>query len=247
MNRTLLLAISLLMLCPLSAHSQAYNDHNLQNPILMERLTKVDPTTTERPGTPVPARKTGKAWLTESFQETIFLLETMETTRTYLSVYDIEQDAFFLKDQDSIFLLPGEKIHSFITFVPEKNQHVYYLTARKFQDGNGEPLTGFLEVLVDGRLPLVRRTELLLKAPTYHVALGTGRRDYQLETQDRLFYITNHRALRLPRASKIAMLFGSDERFIQQFIKINRIDLSQEANLIEVFRYYNQLGQDKQE
>jgi hypothetical protein len=96
-------------------------------------------------------------------------------------------------------------------------------------------MIGFLQVLSDGPLPLLKGTELTILTPDFNIALNVGRVDYNISRKEHLYYVDGEAAMVLPSKKKIPAIFGKHAAFMLEFIKNNDLDLNNEVHVVEYF------------
>jgi hypothetical protein len=209
--------------------------------MLLERLSGASATSAPLTGTSLPpAEVVGDAFLIESFAPATFLLMNDKTTPAYDTKYDIQRDVFYYKLDEKIYVLTGDQVKSFFWFNPEVKQQETFVNKRDFETAAGTVLPGFLQVLADGSLPLLKGTNITILDPNYNFSRAIGRQDYSVVKKTQLYYVEDGIVNALPERDKVMALFALEHRAaIMKFIEHNDFRLSEESELTEVFKYYN--------
>jgi hypothetical protein len=188
-----------------------------------------------------PGKVVGNSYLNADWKRTTFMLyDTDKMIEGYHARYEIEQDQFEIKAAGGIKVLSGRKVKSFV-WVDSLSKSPHYFVNGKDLRGEGQTQpTGFYEVLTEGGLTLLAKTDIVVKEPTYNEKLDMGQRDTRIVKKTAFFYIDNNVMKELPSSrKKLLPLFGQHEAAIEEFIKLNKLSLNQSGHLRAVFEHYN--------
>ena len=194
-------------------------------------------------GVPAPAGKVvGDTYLSTQWRKSaIQLYKDDRVIEGYLVRYDIQTDGLDIKTDDGVKVMEGSRIRSFSWLDSSRLDPVFYVNARdyKFED---VPLLGFFEVLVDGKVPLFRKTTLHVKKADYNVSFDVGSRDDKILKQSS-YYIAQSKAVSEvgTNRKKVIALFGDKANQMEKYLNDNDVSLKKEADLIKTFQYYNGL------
>jgi hypothetical protein len=214
---------------------------NFTHRVLVERLSVAGAATAPLTGTPLPpAEVVGDAFLLDGFAFSTFLLTNDQTTGSYEAKYDIERNVFYYKFDGKIYVLAGERVKSFYWFNPENKQQETFVSKLGLTAAEGIVLPGFLQVLADGALPLLKGTSIVIIDPNYNFSRAIGKQDYSVVKKIHLYYLEDGVVNVLPEGDKVMSLFGREDlAAILKFIEHNDFLLSEESELAEIFKYYN--------
>lgn len=165
------------------------------------------------------------------------LYDYEEMIEGYYMRYNIYFDELEFKTQKGIRAIEASKVQS---FVMKDSAEVKFVNGKEYQL-DGIPLTGLLLVLQDGPAQAFRKYAIDVKAPDYHPALNAGSRDTRLKKRSELLYAKDGQIFVFKNKKKMMPFFGDKSEKIEQFIKNNKIFLSDERSLIAVIQYYNTL------
>jgi len=104
---------------------------------------------------------------------------------------------------------------------------------------NDQHLSGLLEVLVDGKKPLLKRTTIYIKKADYNVALNVGSRD---ETAyHALIFTFLQITIWVKVKNKKDLLINLQDRkeLVDSFIDDQKMNVKKEKDLIRVLDFYN--------
>ncbi len=192
-------------------------------------------------GIPLPPGKViGETYLDTSWRRSVVLLyENNALLEGYFIRYDIKADELDIKTSDKIKVLEGKKVKSFSWLDSMAGDPKYFVNAKDFKT-NGVPLSGFFEVLVDGQMPLFKKTSISIKKADYNVQLSIGNRDDKI-LKKRSFYLANEtQVVELPGSKKrFLSLFKDRARRIEEYIDSNSLSIKREEDLIEIFKQLN--------
>ena len=116
------------------------------------------------------------------------------------------------------------------------------MNGKEFRNEDDVPLLGFYQILSDGELNLLKHTELIFKpADTRNITHKVGSGDDKYTKKPHLYYVVGAKAYVLPRKKAITELFKDRKEEMDNFIKINGIDLNLDYHVVAVFDHYNAL------
>jgi hypothetical protein len=108
-----------------------------------------------------------------------------------------------------------------------------------FKD-EGVPILGFFEVLVEGELPLMRRTLAVFKESNYNTALMVGNRNDQIIKRNVYYFLRGKNLYLVPKKRKdLFLIFGNKASLVESFVEENEINLKSPSSIFQVFTYFN--------
>lgn len=131
----------------------------------------------------------------------------------------------------------GTNIASFYWFSPARQQLQKFISKREFTFQNPENVAGFLEILADGEVRLLKSKTIIPRyqgtSPSLVPDDGSSDlnsiKDYFLVRGDDVFKVSGRKKL---------MEFLSSEK-AETFMKTQKLNLNSEEDLIKVIEYYN--------
>jgi hypothetical protein len=187
---------------------------------------------------PPPGEVIGSPYLDDEWHiGTVMLYKDDALIERHPLKYNIEKQMLEIYDGSAVKVLEWSKIKSFIWVKDASQQAQYFVNARDF-NSNGSALIGFFEVLVDGHMPLLRKTEITLQKANYVKEFDTGSRDDKLVKNEYLYYADGKNVSRVPKR-KITEIFKSSAADIERFINNHNLNLRELKDLESVFQQYN--------
>lgn len=191
-----------------------------------------------------PGAVVGNAYLNTDWKRTaLSLYDADKMLKGYLTRYEIDRDQFDIKTTFGIKVLSGKKVRSFVWMDSLTRTPHYFINGRDLKTAEGVPMTGFFEVLAEGDLTLLSKTDVIVKKPTYNEKLDMGIRDTRIEKKTKFYYLENDLLHELPSAKKkIIAVFGDHGDALQDFVKVNKLSWDTDAHLKHIFEHYNGLA-----
>lgn len=191
-------------------------------------------------GLPIPPGSIiGDTYLDKKWNgATILLYETDKVIEGYFVKYDIKGLSVELKAKNGIKVLDIRKVKSMIWLDSITNQPRYFVNAKEYNE-EGTPLAGLLEVVVDGQMPLFKRTYLWEKEPNYVVAFDVGSRDKKIYKKDTFYFGKGSDIVKITNRKNLIVAFGDMGPEMDSFIKTNKLDVSKANGVQKIFEYYN--------
>jgi hypothetical protein len=169
---------------------------------------------------------------------TILLYQSEAMIEGNYTRYDIKADLIEVKTNSGIKALDVRKIKNMLWLDSITAEPHYYVNAMEFRK-NGTQLTGLLEVVVDGNTPLLKRTEIKVKEPTYVVALDVGSRDTKIYKKEIYFYAREKDLFELKNKSDLLEACGDRSVEMEAYIKTNKLNINKPAGLKRAFEFLN--------
>lgn len=188
-----------------------------------------------------PGRVLGDYYLDPKWNPSSILMYGSEKIiEGYPVKYDIEGNAIEVMVGKQIKLIKVNQIESLIwydsiTLVPRA-----FVNAKDYTE-NGFELSGLLEVLVDGDIPLIKRTTIWIKRPDYVAAFDVGNKDTQINKREMFYYARSKELFEIKKKKQLIALFGDKGDEVNRYIKVNQLNIKEQRGLANAFLYYNSL------
>ncbi|PSL07577.1 carboxypeptidase-like regulatory domain-containing protein [Cecembia rubra] len=191
---------------------------------------------------PEPKRLIGNFYLDTKWNKaSILLYKDMEILEGYFVRYNISSNNFEMRDESSeqVTVIPGFRVQNIVWIDSEHNIPRYFVNGMDFRE-DGSPISGFFEVLVDGQMPLLRRTEAVIKPSNYNQALMIGERNDQIIKRNVYYYLKEREIIHIPKEKrKFFKIFGESGAELEQFVKTNSVNIRQPSGYFTIFTQYN--------
>lgn len=191
-------------------------------------------------GVPMPPGNViGDNYLDKKWNKANILLYQSEAViEGYPVKYDVKSDLIEIKTNVGIKILDVKKVKNIVWVDSISSAPHYFVNAGEFKK-EGVPSKGLVEVLVDGTLPLVKKTELFVKKPTYNAALDVGTRDTKIYPKETIYFVKDGEMLKVKGKKGVISAAGDRASEIESFIKSNKLNVNKEGDLIRVFEFLN--------
>lgn len=191
---------------------------------------------------PEPKRLLGNYYLDTKWNKaSILLYRDNEVMEGYFVRYNISSNNFELRDidADQVTVLPGLRVQNLVWVDSEHNVLRYFVNGMDFKE-EGSPISGFFEVLVDGQLPLMRRTIATIKQSNYNTALMVGERNDEIVKRNLYYFLRDKEIIAIPKQKKkFYKIFGNKAEEIENFVRENAVNIKQPAGYFAIFTFYN--------
>lgn len=159
----------------------------------------------------------------------------------YMTRYNIQSDEMEIKTPGGVKVLKWGRIKQFqIKDSATTNGNRRFVKGSAFKK-NGVPLDGFMELIVDGRCPLIKEYTVFVKRPDYNPALNSGSRDSEIIKESNYYFSLNSELQKIPGTKKFLASLGEQSAQVSNYIKTNDLSLKNERDMISIFLYYNSL------
>ncbi len=234
--------VSSFLLLSSKAHpQQSIRDSFIANRYLIERIGVITPSSATIPGIPLPAPELkGDFFLNEHFNLASLLIEGNQIVDTCFVRYDIVKDVFYLKvGKQTFHALSGTRVSGFSWIDSLSGTPATFVNTRLMPKVETTLGGGYFEVLSDGPVALVSKTNVATLMADFSIALNVGRSDHEIIKKTQKYVIRQGEVIPLPPIKKIPAVFGKEEVKVANFIKLNKLNLNLDNHLIAVFKYFN--------
>ncbi len=153
--------------------------------------------------------------------------------------YDMLNYGIDILLEDKLKALDGSVIQSFEFVDSASNLPHHFLNGKEFAR-QGVPIRGFLEVLCWGKLDVYSLVETTLLRPNYNTTLSAGSEDYQIVKKRTMLYSPGTE-LRVMNKKELSKIWAEREVEMKKFQRINKLNLSNERDLLLMVDYFNTL------
>ena len=178
-----------------------------------------------------------KKWNTAS----LLLYRDQQLLEGFRTRYNIVANQFELMDPETNLtsVMMGLRVQNLVWVDSAYRVPRYFVNGMDFLD-EGSPISGFFEVLVDGELPLMRRTEAIFKESNYNTALMVGNRNHQILKRNTYYYLVGKNVIEVPtNRKKLMALFGDKAEEMEKFVNDNSLPTREPGSLFQIFTHFN--------
>ncbi|MFM8912517.1 MAG: hypothetical protein ACKOE6_06275 [Flammeovirgaceae bacterium] len=215
------------------------NENFLHKRYIVERLADLNSLQSGSiPNLPsAPPGLQGDVYLTSHFQESSFTLYKGEQKLNgFFSKLDLQRNEFNVITPQGVRVLNGDLVQSVVSLDSLTKIPRYYFNGKSFKSPSGVPYSGFFELLVEGNIPLLKRTDVELLKANFNPALNVGSKDHKYIKNTSFFYLKNGVAQPISKKNFFA-IFGDRQKEMEVYGKSKR--LKAENDLISIFEYFN--------
>ncbi len=191
---------------------------------------------------PEPKKVEGNFYLDKKWNlASILLYKDQQVLENYRVRYNINANQFELLEPETLQVttLQGLRVQNIVWLDSSYKVPRYFVNGMDFRD-EGAPILGFFEVLVEGELPLMRRTLAVFKESNYNVALMVGNRNDQIVKRNVYYFLRGKDMFEVPKKRKeFFLIFGEKAAEMEAFAEENQIDLKAAGSIFQVFTYFN--------
>lgn len=233
----------LLSFCFLAQTYAQAPESYLHNRTMLERVAVQSGSTNVVIGLPPsPPGIVGDVYLNHDYRTAGFILYDNDKIVTgYAARLDLRRNEFDLITAQGIRALSGGLVKSLQWEDSLTKKSQYFVNAKQFKDSEEVPYLGFFQVMSEGELILLKKTDLFFKEADQSLAHNVGTGDNKYIKKPKLYYASGSHALRLPGNKSLIKLLDGKQKEINRFIKINELDLNREHHVQALFDYYNSL------
>lgn len=158
----------------------------------------------------------------------------------YYIKYDIEGNALEVKVDELTKLISVNKIESVIWYDSLTQVPRAFVNAKEYTE-NGNQVTGLLEILEDGKIPLAKKTTIWIKRPDYVVAFDVGSQDTKIYKRETIYFLQEKELKEVKKKKDLLAAFGEKSNEMEKYIKVNKLNIREERGLRMAIRHYNSM------
>lgn len=191
---------------------------------------------------PEPKRVEGNTYLDLKWNlSTILLYQNQQIMEGYRTRYNILSNQFELMESETLQIstMPGFRIQNIVLMDSSYNIPRFFVNGMDFKEEN-VPISGFFEVLVEGKMPLMRRTLAIFKESNYNTALMIGNRNDKFIKRNIYYYLVGVNLTQMPtNRKKLFAIFGDKSQIMEEFVAQNSLNIREPSAVFQLFTFYN--------
>jgi len=177
-------------------------------------------------------------WNTCSF----LLFEGEKLVEGYLVKYDLQANTLAVKFRTGVRVIDVKKVKSIVWLDSLTHAPRYFVNAKDYKDENAQ-MSGLLEVLVDGQVPLLAQSYIVEKEVGFFATVlalfEKGEREKKYEVK-KWYYASNGSTLsKISAQRELLLSFGDFYWEMEEYIQKNELDITMQSGLKKVFEHYN--------
>ena len=192
----------------------------------------------------------GNTFLTEDWNKGTIFFTLNRKLEDQQFQFDIEMNQFLLKGDEEIKELSdarvvnGVNVMAFVMNNKVGDTRQFLNSLNSGYKVNGVPLMGFLEVIEDGKMTLLRKYRIEVIKAGYNVALNAGNKQDKIVKKE-VYYLKKNDSNELVEVSQnqksnLAAL-GIHQEQVKAYMKENKLKFKPGNDLPKIIAYYNTL------
>lgn len=150
--------------------------------------------------------------------------------------YNVLEDKLEFKFEDGIRVINGYKVESFKIYNNKIGKEDSYVRCTSLTKVN---LIGFCQALSEGQVMLLKHPEAFIKTGNYNTALMVGEKDETIVHKVQYFLIAPEFSKPIKYKKDVIDFFAQLGFDAKKFIKSEKLDVKEEADLLKLVNYYN--------
>lgn len=194
-------------------------------------------------GIPLPAGKViNDFYFDTKWNQSSFTLYGVEKNVVgHFVKYDVRNERIEVRTVEGVRTVETAKIKSLAWVDSITRKPFYFVNVNEFKKGEVK-FDGLIEVLNEGKIALLKRTNLIVEKPDYNVALGVGSLDEKLKRQVSYYIARDQKLYKVNGKESLLEMFKPKEKSIEDFIKTQKIKTKREDDLLKVVDFANSLN-----
>lgn len=162
----------------------------------------------------------------------------------YPGKLNIYSNQIEINHQNVVKVIDGSRVERFTWIDESTGKQAVFHNASEFKIKNATP-TGFVEELVPGKLPLLKKTQVIVKKPDYSIQLNVGSKNTRIIHEKTLYFSAGNELVPVKsiKNKNFTKIFGEQSSLMNSFIREKSLRISDENDLITIFKHYNDVLQ----
>jgi len=187
-----------------------------------------------------PGEVKGDVYLDEQWNIGNVMLETGVVLERYNLRYDLKSQMLEIQTSMAVKLLDCKMLKTVVWKDAVATRFFVNASGYKL---DGVPLVGILEVLSDGKKPLMRRSTVHVKRPDYVPALDVGSRDATIYKKTDLFWTVDGNLTEVKGKKAILAALSDKSAEVEAYIDKNKLGTKKDEEIARIFDFYNSLAE----
>jgi hypothetical protein len=147
----------------------------------------------------------GDPYIDAHWGKSSILLYDSSVLRGYLTRYDIRLDEIEFRLSEGVRTLKGGRVRS-ILWIDSLRQTTRLLANGREFSSDEKQKKGFYEIVVDGKVSLLKHIAVEILRPDYNVALDVGSRDFRIVKKQKFYFSLGGKLFDMKKKALIASL-----------------------------------------
>ena len=186
-----------------------------------------------------PEKTKGSIYYNKLWRTGNIYLFSGEEIKNYPLKYDLKSLRYEINVDNSIKIISIGAIKKVEWFIPETGGKEIFVNTSSYDDIDGY---GMIKVLTEGKITLLKKTELKLIEGNYNTALNVGNRASKYVKNEKYFALFNDEVKKvITRKRRVLRLFGDKYDDVKKWAKEQGLSYNKDRDLSKIFNYYNSI------
>ncbi|MFM9839074.1 MAG: hypothetical protein ACKVOQ_12465 [Cyclobacteriaceae bacterium] len=191
-------------------------------------------------GIPLPPGKTiADFYLTKHWNiSSILLYGAEKPLEGYRVKYDAKNEWIEISTQSGVRVLDCNQIKKILAIDSVTGSTTHFINAREFVQTEIK-LTGLVELLVEGKAQLLKKTILSVRKPDYNPALAIGNRDEKIDRHESFYAAVDGKLVKIKNNKDLISVCDKNKDAFSKFTRANKLSARREADLKRMVEFMN--------
>ncbi len=177
-------------------------------------------------------------WDNHWAQSSLLMYNRSEAIEGYLIRYDIYKNEFEFKLSGGVKVLQGALVKDMIWLDSLTGTTRVLINARDFTE-DGAKVSGFIEVLAEGKNSLYKKLRLEILKPDFNPALNVGSKDARILKKEAFYFNQGTELTRIKSKKSLEPLLQGKAEQVEKYLKTENIRFNSENDLVKLFQFLN--------
>ncbi len=162
-----------------------------------------------------------------------------EIIQNYPLKYDMKMQQIDIKVEDEVKFVTVLAVKEISWVHPTSGDKEILKNVSNFKDYKG---TGFFSILSEGKITLLKKTDLTLMEANYNAAMDVGSENNKYVKKEKYYISKDNSVQEMKKSKKIIRTIFSDQiSKVEEYVDQYNLNVKEEYDLIKIFDFYNSL------
>lgn len=187
-----------------------------------------------------PAARVGHYYMAEHWNPAAILFyQDQKLVTGYVVKFNLQDQVVEVKLPGTIVGISVEKIKSLSWKDSASSTKKVFINCQEYNIDR-TPCSGLTEVIVDGKWALLKKMSIFIKRANYVPALDIGKNVDEIQKKENFFFLDGSQLIPIKKKGTLFKDFKSRNISLGPFQESNDLDVHDENDLIQLFKYLNE-------
>lgn len=216
------------------------NTQQLTNNMTPGKASSIGPGSTIFIIPPKTEDRKGSPYLFEQWKKGVVFVKSLNKSYQfdYLK-YDLMNNDIELKIDGQVKVIPDKEVKEFVIQDDASGQVLKFIRLDRFSYET-TPLSGFGQVITEGKVSLIKHSYTEIKEANYRVDLNVGDKFDTILQREKYYFAYKNKIYSANKKKEVIAFYAAQDKDAKSFIKENKLNVQNEVELAQLILHFNQ-------